>query len=63
MTSTAKPPNCGFPVEAPMAFGALLGLESGISYTATARDDHPGQVPTAEKPLGYGVLMWIKANP
>ena len=46
-----------------MAFGALLGLESGISYTATARDDHPGQVPPAEKPLGYGVLMWIKANP
>ena len=26
-----------------MGFGALLGLESGISYTATGRDDHPGQ--------------------
>ncbi|CAK9001002.1 unnamed protein product [Durusdinium trenchii] len=34
----------GFQVETPMLFGALLGRDSGISYSATRRDDHPGQV-------------------
>lgn len=43
-----------------MAFGALLGLESGINYAATGRDDHPGQVPI----WGLTVVQyWYRLQP
>ncbi|CAJ1415321.1 unnamed protein product [Effrenium voratum] len=33
----------GFPVESAMAYGELLGADT-VSFAATGRDDHPGQV-------------------
>lgn len=49
----------GFQVETPMLFGALLGRDSGISYSATRRDDHPGQAEGTRREVECREKAWL----